>query len=182
MQVKSKKAKVKSEEVVKLNLRVYRNGFFAFTFLLFTFYFCLIPVSAQNKLETREFEMKDCIQTIYTKQFVIKDNESYLKAIRNDASRAACLENLEKIDFDKHTLLGIDINSGYCGIPDGLKYQTVKDEAKKQYLVTISYTDPRGSLCRAMSQYDLWLLVPKLPDEYEVKFEEVKTEKLKTEN
>jgi len=163
MKVKSKKAKG------KIRISVLH-------FCLFTFAFLLSSVSAQHTLETRAFEMKGCIQTIYTKQFVITDSESYLKSIRNDASRAACLKNLEKIDFDKHTLLGIDINSGYCGVPVGLKYQTVKDEAKKQYLLTISYIDPRGSVCRAMSQYDLWLLVPKLPEGYEVKFTQVTTD------
>jgi hypothetical protein len=171
MKVKSKKAKVKSEEVAKLNLSVYRNGFFTFTFLLFTFYFCLIPVSAQHKLETRAFEMKDCIQMYRQNQFVITDNETYLKTIRSDASRDRCLKKLEKIDFSKHTLLGIEINSGYCEIPLGLTYQTVRDKAKKQYLVGISYLDPQGSFCRAYSQYDLWMLVPRLPEGYEVKFE-----------
>jgi uncharacterized protein YbdZ (MbtH family) len=163
MKVKSKKAKG------KIRISVLH-------FCLFTFALLLSSVSAQNKLETRAFEMKGCIQTIYTKQFVITDNASYLKTIRDDASRAACLKKLEKIDFAKHTLLGIDINSGYCGIPAGLKYQTVKDEAKKQYIVTISYLDPKYEVCRAVSQYDLWLLVPKLPAGYDVKFEEVKTE------
>jgi hypothetical protein len=122
-------------------------------------------------LETRPIDLKDCIQTIYNKQFVIKDNATYLKTIRHDASRKGCLKNLEKIDFSKYTLLGKSIDSGYCRRPEGLEYKAFKDAAAKQYLLGISYDDPRGSVCRALSQYDLWLLVPKLPADYEVKFE-----------
>jgi hypothetical protein len=129
------------------------------------------PKTSPQPLETRAFEMKGCIQTIYTQQFVIKDNEAFLKTIRSDASRDFCLKNLEKIDFAKHTLLGIEINSGYCRTPVGLEHKAVKDETKKQYVVEISYIDPRGSTCRALSEYDLWLLVPKLPEGFVVKFE-----------
>lgn len=130
------------------------------------------PESAE-KLETRAIDLKGCIRIYGQNQFVIKDNETYLKEMRDDMSRDRCLKNLEKIDFDKHTLLGIDINSGYCGIPAGLRYETVKDTENKQYLFNISYIDPRGQVCRAMSEYDLWALVPKLPAGYEVKFQVV---------
>jgi uncharacterized protein YbdZ (MbtH family) len=122
-------------------------------------------------LETRPIDLKGCIQTIFNTQFVIEDNETYLKTIRHDASRKWCLKNLEKIDFGKHTLLGKSIDSGYCRRPKGLEYKVFKDDDAKRYFLDISYDDPRGAVCRAMSQYDLWLLVPKLPAGYEVKFE-----------
>ena len=115
--------------------------------------------------------MKGCISTIFKSEFVIKDNETFLKSIRNDMSRDDCLRHLEKIDFEKHTLVGLNINSGYCDVPVGLKYEVLKDDAAKQYLLNITYIDPQGSVCRAMSDYDFWLLVPKLPEKYEVKFE-----------
>lgn len=138
----------------------------------FTFSVSVLEEKASPEiLETRQIDLKDCIQTYRRDRFVIKDNEAYLKAIRDDASRERCLKTIEKIDFDRHTLLGIEINSGYCRYPDGLQYQTVKDTEKKQYLLDISYIDPRNSVCRAYSQYDLWLFVPKLPADYEVKFE-----------
>lgn len=137
--------------------------------------FLNLKTPAENKpaetLETRSIDLKNCIQTIFNTQFVIKDNETYLKTIRADASRDWCLKNLEKIDFNKYTLLGKSFSSGYCRIPLGLEYKAAKDEAAKRYLVTISYIDPRGAVCRARSQYDLWLLVPKLPADYGVKFE-----------
>jgi hypothetical protein len=120
-------------------------------------------------LDTRAIDLKGCIQTYRQSQYLIKDYETYLKAMY-DTDRQRCLKAVEKIDFNRHTLLGIEINSGYCGYPFGLQYKTFKDVENKQFLVNISYIEPRGT-CRAYSQYDLWLLVPKLPDSYEVKFE-----------
>ncbi|MET0753131.1 MAG: hypothetical protein ABWZ66_07150 [Pyrinomonadaceae bacterium] len=128
-------------------------------------------IMRRERLKAEQIDLKGCIQTIFTKEFVIKDEAAYLKTIRSDASRDFCLKNVEKIDFGKHSLVGLDINSGYCGIPAGLEYKVVKDSEKKQYLLDISYDDPKYSVCRAASRYDLWLLVPKLPEGYEVKFE-----------
>lgn len=134
---------------------------------IFRFY----AADATKELETRSIDLKGCIQTVFDKRFVIKDEETYLKTVRGDASRDFCLKNVEKIDFAKHTLLGIEINSSYCKTPRGLEYKTYRDAFGKQYLLYVSYIDPQGSTCRALSQYDLWLLVPKLPENYEVKFE-----------
>lgn len=137
----------------------------------------LYPQSAKKTearpeiIETRLLNMKNCIQTIFTKRFVINDEETYLKTIRNDASRDRCLQTLEKIDFGKHTLVGVEINSGYCGMPLGLRYETFKDKTKKQYLLSVSYIAPEYGGCRALMPYDLWVLVPKIPDNYEVGFE-----------
>lgn len=129
----------------------------------------IISANAQN-LETRRIDLKGCIQTIFDKEFIIKTGETFFKTIRDDGSRDFCLKNLEKIDFDKHTLIGIELNTGYCRTPLGLEAQAVKDETEKQYTLKITYIGPQGT-CRALSQYDLWLLVPKLPDNYMVKFD-----------
>ena len=139
---------------------------FIFVFILIT---CAgIELSAQV-LETKDFEMKSCIWLYGKESFIIKTETEFLKAIRNDASRKFCLENLEKIDFDKNSLLGINLNTGYCRTPLGLTSQAVKNEDEKIYSVNITYLKPQG-ICRALSSYDLWILVPTLPDKYEVKF------------
>ena len=106
-------------------------------------------ITSPLPLEIRSIDMKGCIQTIFNKQFVIRDEATYLKTIRSDASRDYCLKNLEKIDFSTHTLLGIDINSGYCRYSGRTRYRAFKFTEKKEYLLDISYIDPRGSLCRA---------------------------------
>ena len=129
----------------------------------------IISVNAQN-LKTREIDLKGCLRTAFGADLIIKDRVTFLKKIGNDASRAFCLKNLEKIDFDKNTLVGIDLSTGYCGMPLGLTVQAVKDEAEKQFVIKIGYIEPNGT-CRALSSYDLWLLVPKLPENYTVKFD-----------
>lgn len=122
-----------------------------------------------ESLETRSYQMNDCIHLFEKKRIIIRDDDTFKKSIRSDGSREKCLNKLENIDFDKHTLLGIEINSGHCEIPPGLKYQAIKDSAKKEYILDISYMGP-GS-CRALSQYDLWVLVPKLSEDYRINFE-----------
>lgn len=144
----------------------YLHTIFAAVFLTFC---SLISANAQN-LETRRIDLKGCIQTFFGDQLVIKNRATFLEKIGDDARRGKCLKDFGKLDFDKNTLLGIELNTGYCRVPLGLEAQAIKDESEKQYVVKISYIEPRGT-CRALSQYDLWLLVPKLPADYAVKFE-----------
>lgn len=130
--------------------------------------FDLRPVQT---LETREINLNGCVQMFRSDRIVIRDKESFLKAIRNDASRERCVKDLEKsIDFGRFTLLGIDINSGYCRVPIGLGHNVIMDEAQKLYTLQVSYLAPQG-VCRHMSSYDLWVLVPKMPEGYEATFE-----------
>lgn len=128
----------------------------------------VVSVSAQN-LETREIDLKGCIHTSFGQEFIIQTQEEFLDAMRSDASRESCSKNLEKIDFDKNALLGIELNTGYCRRPHALKAQAVKNEAEKQFILQITYVEPTGT-CRALSQYDFWVLVPKIPEKYTIKF------------
>jgi hypothetical protein len=145
------------------------------TILFFILFFSVtfIAQSTDSKsikvIQSREIDLKGCIQTHFKKEFVIKNNTEFLNAIRNDASRKFCTENLEKLDFTKNNLVGIEINSGYCRRPVGLEAVVTDDIENKQFIVEISYAKPVG-LCRALSQYDLWLLIPKIPDNYKVSF------------
>jgi len=127
-----------------------------------------VPVTP---LETREIDIKGCIWLrSMESQNVIKDNETFQQAIRKDASHDRCLKDIEKIDFSKNTLLGINLNTGYCRTPVGLEAKAFRDDAKKLFTLQVSYIEPHG-ICRAMSSYDLWVLVPKMPEGYEAKFE-----------
>jgi hypothetical protein len=123
-----------------------------------------------QELKSRRIDVKNCIQMYRQQSFVIKDQPTFLKEIRSDMSRERCLKDLEKIDFEKHTLVGIELNTGDCGVPLLEPAKVVKAETEKQFVVKINYWEPREP-CRAYSQYDLWLLVPKLPADYTVKFD-----------
>ena len=104
------------------------------------------------------------------------DGERLVIAGRADADRllgpyqtAECQTDVRRVDFGASTLLGIRLDTGWCRAPLGLTHTTVDDRARRRYVVTIGY-DPPSTPCRARSIYDLWLLVPKLPDGYEVEF------------
>lgn len=123
----------------------------------------------QEIIETRPIDIKGCIKDSPLGQFVIKDAESFQKAIRADGSRDWCRKNLESIDFTKQSLLGIALVTDYCRRPPGLAHQLIKDAATKKYLFDISYhTSP--SVCRRMGHWEVWVVVPKIPDDYEISF------------
>jgi hypothetical protein len=147
-----------------------KTSFLSVVFIVGFLTICPVNSTRAQALKFQRIDLKGCIQTYLDKSFVIEDQKTFLKSIRNDMSRDGCLKNLEKIDFDKHTLVGIELNTGYCDVPLLQPVQVVKTEAEKQYIVKISYIEPVEP-CRALSQYDLWLLVPKLPGDYAVKFE-----------
>jgi len=104
-------------------------------------------------------------------KFVIKDKTAFQAAVRKDASRDQCLKDFENFDFEKNSLLGININSGYCRRPVRLEFQTLKDRENKKYTLKISYIDAENAICRALSQFDLWVSVPKIPDGFAADFE-----------
>lgn len=147
-----------------------KTTFLPGAFVVFFLTICAaISASAQN-LETREIDLKGCIQTSFRQEFIIRTQEDFLKAIRDDASRDYCLKNLEKIDFEKTALLGIELNTGYCRRPFALEARAVKNEAERQIILQIAYEKPRGT-CRALSRYDFWVLVPKIPENFTVIFD-----------
>lgn len=118
-------------------------------------------------LETLSYQMKTCINISFGReQVVIKDEETFNKSIRNPERCGG--NNLEKIDFDKYTLLGVKIYTGHCQTPP-LKYRTAKYSTKKEYILSISYL--AGGICRGVSYHDIWVLVPKIPEDYRVIFE-----------
>jgi hypothetical protein len=122
------------------------------------------------ELATRQLDLKGCIHLPYPgTQLVIRDKATMTSRVRNDMSRERCLAQLDDIDFDKYSLLGIELDTGWCEDPP-FTYRAFKEEAKRRYLLSVIYQPP-VSPCRALSQYDFWVLAPKLPEQYEVAFE-----------
>lgn len=121
-------------------------------------------------LETKLIHLNDCIRIFGEERFVIKTEEEFLSAVRGDDARRSCLESQEKIDFKKHSLIGIGLQTGYCRTPVGLAFQVVKNRPEKHYALNIAYIDPQGKTCRTPARFDLWLLVPKLPGDFDVRF------------
>lgn len=123
-----------------------------------------------EKIEPAQIDLKGCIQTNFIDEFVIRTQYQYLKSLRKDASNYCCLQNLAPIDFEKYSLLGIGLKTDYCGVPRGLEYKLTKEPENKQYIFSVSYLKAE-QICRRIGYYDLWLLVPKLEENYSVKFD-----------
>lgn len=121
-------------------------------------------------LETKRLEIADCINFRYPNtQLVIKDDTTLKSLVRDDLSRERCLASLKDIDFNKRTLVGMELNTGWCRVPL-LTYRVTREDEKKRYLLSVGYHPPVEP-CRALSRYEFWLLVPKLPEQYEMEFE-----------
>ena len=128
-------------------------------------------VSNTLSIETKRVDLNGCIPMYHQKNFVIKDSKSYLNNIRTDAQTKRCTNNAKNLDFETYSYLGLKIHSGYCRYPKGLEYNVIKDNALEQYVLTASYIDPKNQVCRAFSQYDLWLQVPRLKENFKVIFQ-----------
>jgi hypothetical protein len=72
------------------------------------------------------------------------------------------------IDFSKYTLIGQWLNLGNCPAGRGYDVSVVRDDAAREYR---HHTVARSMPCRGVSRKALWILVPKLPDGYTVRFE-----------
>ena len=138
----------------------------AFVFITL-FGFLAFSVNGQG-LKLTQYEAKGCLNMAWDKENIIKSEAQFLQKVRHDMSRERCLKQLEKVEFAKHDLVGVDINSGYCRYPLGLAFEATKSVENKQFEVNISW-EP-GGICRARSSYHLWLLIPKIPAEYKLKF------------
>lgn len=122
-------------------------------------------------LVTLPFEMDGCISLFLTDSKIIINSQEILDSlVTKGYNNKNCLKMLDTINFDEITILGINLNTGWCRVPLGLQYQAFKIESERKYLLSISYTKPVG-ICRAMSSYDLWVTVPNLPRGYTVEFQ-----------
>ena len=124
----------------------------------------------QDTLETVQFDMGRCVNLYSDVNTRVATTRTELDSIiRSDMSRALCMEKLKDVDMENFSLLGINLNSGYCRVPAGLTFTTVKIVSEKKYILVVNYDVPIGT-CRALSSYDLWVKVPSLPDGYTVEF------------
>lgn len=125
----------------------------------------------EEKLEIRQYDAKNgCLQMPSWNKDAIQNQYQFLKRVRNDARREKCLNELEKIDFDKNELYGNKLNTGYCGYPLELEFTAVKNLDYKQFVIKISYLKPT-EVCKAESSFDLWIVLPDPPRDYGVRFE-----------
>lgn len=97
---------------------------------------------------------------------VVVNSLDDMKALVRDMSLERCLRSLDSVDFDRYTLLGVEFHSGHCRRPPELAWRVVRDDDNRRYLFIVDYG--AEGRCRAWNAYQLWVLVPKLPEGYEV--------------
>ena len=140
----------------------------------------LLPANAQNQKDLVPtendsliaftgipVEMDGCIWIgIQGGPLVIRDKKTLNDQIRKNGSYKRCMKQLKDFDFESQSLIGLNLNTGWCRYPLGLRNEfiEIKDSA---YLLKIYYNAP-GEPCRALSFYDYWIAVPKLPAGYEL--------------
>ena len=114
------------------------------------------------KLEAKELDHKElpyCVPLALNEtNRIFWSQEELEAAVRNDASRETCLEQLPDIDWEKYILVGNNISSGACGRPVGLGYLYNVNIVTGELHLDIFYNKDQP-LCRALSKYSHWLLL-----------------------
>lgn len=137
--------------------------------LLFFFAYTSVTVVSAQDLEVSQYQSDRCLGlSLHESSVDIRTKEQFLEHVRNDASSERCLENMPEVDFEKYVLVGMDINSGYCGVPYGLEFSASENPKESTLDVNVGYANPKG-VCRALSSYHLWLLIQKPAGEFELK-------------
>lgn len=81
-----------------------------------------------------------------------------------------CAAGISKVDFSKSTLLAVRFTSNRCHEPLDLTYKVFRNEASNQYRFEIRFAKT-SRVCRALVYHEVWLQVPKLPDDANVEFD-----------
>lgn len=141
--------------------------------LMFVLALCSFALNASAQQQVKELKLAECMRLQLGSASIISDDHSLWSAVRNDASREDCIVKVQEMNIDlaKSFLVGANINSGYCRKPKGLLSEVVNDPAQMTTTVKISYIDPQGGVCAALSNYVYWILVPKPPQGYTIKLD-----------
>ena len=140
--------------------------------LSLSFVFILASAFGQDTLNAVRFDMESCIRLNLRGEKSITNREELNASMRTDASEERCQEMLEDFDFSLFSLFGINLNTGYCGEPLGLKITTLKIDSEMKIVFVIEYDEVIVG-CRALSSYDLWMKIPSLPEGYSLEYREI---------
>jgi|GEM_PF-3255117 len=117
--------------------------------------------------DVQVYDMSACaaVPLGHEEVWVIGDDEALLNAFRADAAELGCFDRLEAPDFDRYVLVGVGIDSGWCGGPSAFTYEVWRDELWGDVLIFVDYPAPRASQapCEDVSPSQLWLLVERPP-------------------
>lgn len=104
--------------------------------------------------------VNSCDEPFYDQAFLITNDEELDEAL---ASNSNCSK--PEIDFSQNELLGMYAFTANTG---SYYREVVRDTANSQYIYTVTVTNCGN--CNCLSQNMNWVTVPKLPEEWDVKF------------
>ena len=121
-----------------------------------------------------EANLGECFKKNYglSKEVISDDSTYQLLRTKLLDSKAECQNaQLNPIDFSKYTLLGNDLCTGGEECTKYIETKVTIDDNNMQYICTITI---KGRFCLKFNKkcidVMLWILVPKLPSGYTVKF------------
>lgn len=105
----------------------------------------------------------DCLTPL-----VITNGEFVVRSLK-DLDSGTCLKNMASFDFQNYSIIGKEVTGG-CNVR--IISRDVKiDQSAKQYRYTITFKD--CGLCKRMAIVPNRVIVPKIPNDYEVSFDVV---------
>gem|GEM_PF-3027288 len=148
--------------------------FFTMLILLSCFSFAV----AQNETEKVGFTSFNIsgscsMYVVGWKGKVFNDGKSLKDAMPKEIKNCE-REQISDIDFEKHTLIGVGTNVGNCPSGQRVLLTIEKDSTKKVYIVkmAVGYNP-----CRGLSYTARWALVPKIPSDYKIEFNEIQLDR-----
>ncbi len=121
----------------------------------------------KEKIEYEEIRIM-CTQTKGGDEYVITNNNDYQQLLEKRSPHPDCTTyTLREIDFKGYTLIGIHYGVGECKNPD-VSFNIYKNDYGNYSIETqiIQY-----GLCKILNHIRIWVLIPKIDDNAEVKFE-----------
>jgi len=110
----------------------------------------------QNNPGLTDEEYEELVREIFYSTLPFKGTENYTHP---------------KVNFNQYTLLGQDTHTGGCGLPE-YKIEVVKNVREYIYRITIK----RKGSCEMAIFRNKWILVSKIPANYNGKFEKIEAE------
>lgn len=142
------------------------------TFLLiFTFAASIKAQTATGEIPVKAERVKlPCSLLFGRTDHAVFQNGEELKELIAKYQGKECEAGISKIDFSNSTLLAVRFTSGRCHEPLDLTYKVYKDEGSNRYRFEIRFAKT-NQVCRALVYHEVWLQVPKLPDDAKVEFD-----------
>jgi hypothetical protein len=107
-----------------------------------------------------------CRPDIQQENYIIRSDSAYRKLFNHSpTSLPTC--SLPSIDFASFDLLGLPADGSGCDIMFIRKVKRVKKNKRYEYSVKVRTC----GLCKMLGLSDNWVLVPKIPEGWEVDFE-----------